>query len=670
MSEASVPKPVLGWDDLEIEISRCVHHHKHWEIRALESPLGRTRGPYRSAFRSARSLQRALLTFEKQLQAEGREAGQARERAARDLGGRLFRSLCTSKGSEVIASLLSHPGKDSDSKGLRIRLSFGAVEDFAADIVAAPWELLWNPDSGDFLSHGGRSQVVRYLDVQHRYEPIPLPHAIKVLAVLASPSSDEDFLVRSLDDDIEQHRAELEKALGASDQIRLHILEKPTLKALTKKAAEEEFHALYFYGHGFFHEDTGLGELFFEDDDGSIHRVSGRTLMEVLEASNHRTLRLAIVNACQTGTPPRDKDHLRWAGVAASLVTGGFSAVVSMQFPISGDAALAFSAGLYRALAQGSLIDEAVAAGRAEITRTSNLPNDFEWAIPMLTLQSKSGQVFRVESDAEKLPIDLGILAIEGHGGTRLRTETDRLLDLRHRFTSRFHDPEGGEHFWNQTIAPELERFLQASVSETYPNIIDFAAHSTIAFASGYFVPAKSGIEIAARQRGVDGTETWHAYDPVPADAAGWESLTVEELPSGGPDLAVAVGLSAAVEEDVRRFLNRKPTFGRLLVAELSSLPGQRSIRSGGHAFKLAEVLTAKILELQSQAPESRVHLFFAAPNAFVFFLGRTSQFYGKITLYEFFREERTYVRSMSLPIEIPPESRAYLPWAAKLAQG
>jgi CHAT domain-containing protein len=50
-------------------------------------------------------------------------------------------------------------------------------------------------------------------------------------------------------------------------------------------------------GHGVFDEGSDEGSLLFENEEGQGAPVSGRDLGAVL--ADHRSLRLAVLNACQ-----------------------------------------------------------------------------------------------------------------------------------------------------------------------------------------------------------------------------------------------------------------------------------------------------------------------------------------------------------------------------------
>ena len=71
----------------------------------------------------------------------------------------------------------------------------------------------------------------------------------------------------------------------------------------------------------------------------------------------------------------------------------GIPAVVAMQYEITDDAALAFAAGFYEALARGKPVDQAVTKAR-EIVRVTQ--NSLEWATPVLFLASDETRLFEI----------------------------------------------------------------------------------------------------------------------------------------------------------------------------------------------------------------------------------------------------------------------------------
>jgi hypothetical protein len=139
-------------------------------------------------------------------------------------------------------------------------------------------------------------------------------------------------------------------------------------------------------GHGAFDSAAGEGTLLLKGDDGKVRPVSGRLLADHL---GDLDLLLVVLNACNSaelsGAHP-------FGGVASALVRAGMPAVVAMQFPVSDEAAIAFSNRFYTRLAAGDPVDLAVAEGRLGIS--NKLPGSFEWATPALYLRVPDGVLF------------------------------------------------------------------------------------------------------------------------------------------------------------------------------------------------------------------------------------------------------------------------------------
>jgi hypothetical protein len=87
--------------------------------------------------------------------------------------------------------------------------------------------------------------------------------------------------------------------------------------------------------------------------------------------------------------------------------------------------------------------------------------------------------------------------------------------------------------------------------------------------------------------------------------------------------------------------------------------PGPNSIRGGAHVLRLAQALLPR---MQSRRPSERggkLHLFCAAPNAFMVYLGQLSTVLGSIVLYEYaFRAVDSYGKYQR-SIELPPPGEA-----------
>ena len=79
--------------------------------------------------------------------------------------------------------------------------------------------------------------------------------------------------------------------------IELEWLKQATLEALRAQLLQRPYHIFHFIGHGGFDAGEQDGILIFENANGYANRVSGERLAVIL--GNHRTLRLAVLNACE-----------------------------------------------------------------------------------------------------------------------------------------------------------------------------------------------------------------------------------------------------------------------------------------------------------------------------------------------------------------------------------
>ncbi len=78
------------------------------------------------------------------------------------------------------------------------------------------------------------------------------------------------------------------------------------------------------------------------------------------------------------------------------------------------------------------------------------------------------------------------------------------------------------------------------------------------------------------------------------------------------------------------------PQIGRLISFTLPSGPGQQSVAGGGHAAALAEQISNYIRDLTAADPDAVVHIFAAAPNSLLYFLGQHHQAIAPCIVYEY----------------------------------
>src|SRR5690606_30509995 len=106
----------------------------------------------------------------------------------------------------------------------------------------------------------------------------------------------------------------------------------------------------------------------------------------------------------------------------------------------------------------------------------------------------------------------------------------------------------------------------------------------------------------------------------------------------GAGESALAIGLTHDIKNDVMCFVRESlPSVGHIVLALPVDGPASLAVRDGPHAAKLANQL---IQYLRSNgiglSVKNCVHIFSAAPNGFVFSLGRKMQSVPYWKLYEF----------------------------------
>jgi TonB family protein len=306
--------------------------------------------------------------------------------AAKDFGGKLFSAVFS---GELIAQLRSSVEQSlNNDRGLRIRLRLTD----APELADLPWEFLYDSAQNHFLTTSTETPLVRFLDLPQRIAPVRATLPLRVLVVIASPKN-----LKRLDAEGEWER--LQEALAdllRGGHIVLERLPAATLDALRLRARGAPFHIFHFIGHGGFDIIAEDGVLQFEDEHGMSHPVRGELLG--MQLHDHRSLRLAVLNACEGARSSRQDP---FSGVAQSLLQQRVPAVIAMQFEISDAAAKVFAREFYCAIAEGNPVDAAVCESRKALF---NEEFGQEWATPVLYMRSHEGQLFELQAPAAGAP--------------------------------------------------------------------------------------------------------------------------------------------------------------------------------------------------------------------------------------------------------------------------
>lgn len=283
----------------------------------------------------------------------------------------------TSFGSTLFSSLFAgqvgrqlwgqFADAEKSNRGLRLRI-VSSVE----RLQHLPWELLFDPSRGDFMSLSGRVALVRTRLEGYSDSSLPSLSCLRILAVEA----DVTGTMRSRED------LNVLSAFAAANPktIELDILPQATPHTLRDKLKHGSYDVFHFAGTGevlSISKRGGLQQSLRLWGSGSLDPLFDRhELGELLQLAG---VRLAVLNAC----------HSDW--IARSLAKDIPSAI-GLRESVSVDGCLAICESLYPSLAFATPLDLAVTAVRQAIDR--RLPGTGQWCKLILYLQRPDGFFF------------------------------------------------------------------------------------------------------------------------------------------------------------------------------------------------------------------------------------------------------------------------------------
>jgi hypothetical protein len=301
-------------------------------------------------------------------------------------GEQLFHTLFTGAVRDLFQQ---HAGAmAAGDVGLRIRLRMASVPELAA----IPWEYLY--DGTEFLALTGAVTLMRHVEASKPIRPLAVDGPLRIAVTVSAPTDRATIDAKA---EIEGLKTALAPLVSAG-LVRIDVAPDgtiATLAAMLNSAASSghPFHVWHFIGHGRHSEREGVTYLVFENANGTPRLVSGFELGTLL--APHAALRIAILNACE-GARAAPEDSL--TSVGAAIVARGTPAAVAMQFSITDAAAIRFADDFYRALADRGSIDAAVADARRSIFF---MPNESEWATPVVLSRASDGVLFDLRRAAE-----------------------------------------------------------------------------------------------------------------------------------------------------------------------------------------------------------------------------------------------------------------------------
>lgn len=208
------------------------------------------------------------------------------------------------------------------------------------------------------------------------------------------------------------------------------------------------------------------------------------------------------------------------------------------------------------------------------------------------------------------------------------------LLDLREKFNGRYLK-RGVD--WNSDIGKNVQDFLKENTDQQQAFQIILEAHSSIAFAAGRVFGTKSGVDIRPVQKASGMQELWD-FDKT--DMTLYQDWNAEFIKKSDNifDTALVLNVTHDIYRDVECYLMQQDiSVGRILNCTIGNTGATfLTIQNGTHAVKLANSVLTVLSKRNTYERAARLHIFAAAPNAFMFYLGQVSRGFGDCILYEY----------------------------------
>jgi formylglycine-generating enzyme required for sulfatase activity len=363
--------------DFELEIGQGAG--RDYPVAVLRSPAGEARGTMRFPFDQL-ALESRLKDLQIALLRSGgtrRKIPTSEEQAVQGFGQALFEALFGGDIRSCYDRSVEHA--DRQDRGLRLKLRIQSPQ-----LAALPWEFLYDARCAEYVCLSTHTPVVRYMELPQPPQVLQVTPPLRILGMIAAPTNLPEL-------DVAREKERVGRALSgliSQGTVQLTWLEGQTSRDLQKAMRRGGlWHIFYFVGHGGFDPLTDEGLVALVNEEGAAQYLPATQLARLL--ADHRTLRLAVLNACE-GARGSERDI--FSSAAAILVRRGIPAVLAMQYEITDAAAVEFARSFYEALADGLPVDAAVSEARKGVSLS--VSNSVEWGTPVLYMRAPSGLLF------------------------------------------------------------------------------------------------------------------------------------------------------------------------------------------------------------------------------------------------------------------------------------
>lgn len=295
-----------------------------------------------------------------------------------DLGGQLFDMIVQKKVRRLFDEATGQ------NKHLNRLMPFEIfVEDSA--ITGWPWEYLYDSNSQVFLSQMfhpiSRGIFTLYSDPELEQ----LKGKVRILIIIGVLPDDANT---TSGDEIKWMKEVFNTKL-ATDFVEFKIMQAIGPVELDKELQKNHYDILHFFGHARFDNVKEEGYLKFERPGDEAFKFYATSFAQLLL---RKGIRLAFLNACESGRTARNEDPAR-SSIAAAILASGVPAVIATQFSIPDVTAHYLSSMIYNGLVSGLPLMEAMQNGRRAMNYAPK-SKFTDWGIPVLYTSDPTLMIF------------------------------------------------------------------------------------------------------------------------------------------------------------------------------------------------------------------------------------------------------------------------------------
>jgi len=277
-----------------------------------------------------------------------------------------------------------------------------------------------------------------------------------------------------------------------------------------------------------------------------------------------------------------------------------------------------------------------------------NGPNSFD-AKTLRELCKQEGLLVETKESTHR-PFSLGVRSFV-RSAERIESEVDEFVCVTSQFNGRHPSSNTSWETSLQQVLAFLGNTDRQAQLRTVDSEIALECHGSLALLAGWELSRNSGVRVAPIQK--PSLKSWRPSENSSINSRWIEKTVGTEYEVD--DIAVCLSVTHEIYADVEAYLSYDdaPRISRIVILTPECGPSPMCISGPDQAYQLAVQLPGILAKARSNR-RSRVHLFFACPNAMMFFIGQQREALGRFSLYEYdFGIERDipYQHSFSFPI-------------------